>query len=116
MNDHPLNLTAIAVAIAFVSLSGFAHAAKVTLPSIYADHMVIQTDEPIIVSGTVSPVFAEVEIKLAGQTVSVTPRLFGDWTAVLDPVSEPGGSHTCAVKQNNPAGWETQHNTNHEES
>lgn len=97
MNDHPLNLTAIAVAIAFVSLSGFAHAAKVTLPSIYADHMVIQTDEPIIVSGTVSPVFAEVEIKLAGQTVSVTPRLFGDWTAVLDPVSEPGGSHTLTI-------------------
>ena len=88
-----ITITGIVFAACIVS----SHAAEVTLPEIYADHMVIQTDEPIIVSGTVSPTSAELEIKLAGQTVSVTPRLFGGWTATLDPVSEVGGSHTLTI-------------------
>ena len=88
-----ITITGIVFAACIVS----SHAAEVTLPEIYVDHMVIQTDEPIIVSGTVSPTSAELEIKLAGQTVSVTPRLFGGWTATLDPVSEVGGSHTLTI-------------------
>ena len=52
-------------------------ATNVTLPAIYADHMVIQTDQPFTISGTISPVPEEVSIKLAGQVVTIIPGLFG---------------------------------------
>ena len=88
--------TSIAAILVGLGLRG-SEAADVTLPDIFADHMVIQTDEPITLSGTVSPSTSKVELSLSGQTVTVTPGLFGDWTAQLAPVSEPGGSHTLTL-------------------
>ena len=64
---HLLTTTIIAIALAACITSS--QAATVTLPEIYSDHIVIQTDAPIILEGTVSPVFTELEITLAGQTV-----------------------------------------------
>ncbi|MEM7385629.1 MAG: sialate O-acetylesterase [Verrucomicrobiota bacterium] len=69
-------------------------AAEVALPNWVSDHMVIQTDQPLVISGRVSPVAESVELAIGDHRVVATPSLFGAWTAELPPVTEPGGSHT----------------------
>lgn len=91
------HLTTLVAVLAVAGCLTISQAVTVTLPEIYADHMVIQTDEPITLKGNVSPATTELEITLAGQTITVKPRLFGGWTATLDPISEPGGSHTLTI-------------------
>ncbi len=86
--------------LAFAVVTGVSvlvEAVEVTMPAIYADHMVIQTDRPIRLSGRSAGVSGELEIELAGRKTVIQPRLFGGWEATLDPVSEPGGSHTLTI-------------------
>ena len=95
MNRHILSLFIMGFTVA--AFAKTADAAQITLPSIYADNMVFQTDRPIVVSGHVSSTLSEVTIEVAGRRVTVKPRLFGDWTATLDPISEAGGSYTLSI-------------------
>ncbi len=85
-------MTRLIIALSFIPILT-TQAADIILPSIYADHMVIQTDQPIVLSGQASGVLGELVIELAGQSATVRPKPFGSWTVTLDPVIEPGGSH-----------------------
>lgn len=71
--------------------------AEITLPSIFADHMVMQTGQPIQLSGRVLPAEVSLEIELAGERATVKPGLFGNWSVELNPIHEIGGSHTLSI-------------------
>ena len=99
-------LTAHFLSICLVVGGGVSvQAAEVIMPSIFADHMVIQTDQPIRLSGQFTGTARELKIELAGRKTVIQPRLFGGWDATLDPVTEPGGAHTLTIS----AGGEVVH-------
>ena len=85
-------MTRLIIALSFIPILS-TQAAEIILPSVYADHMVIQTDQPIVLSGFSSGVLGELVIELAEQRATVRHKPFGSWTVTFDPVVAPGGSH-----------------------
>jgi sialate O-acetylesterase len=84
-----------ALALALVSLATTPVAAAVKLPSIFADHMVLQRDTPIAVWGTADPGEA-ITVKLGGASVSGAAGSDGRFALKL-PAIAAGGPHTLTV-------------------
>ena len=62
------------------------HAAELRLPSIIADHMVLQCNQPVPVWGW-GDAGEHVVVEFAGQKVSATADANGKWMVKLDPLA-----------------------------
>ena len=74
-------------------------AADVTLPSMFADHMVIQRDTAVPVWGWAEP-DEKVTVTMGGQTQECTAGQNGKWRINIEALAA-GGPHTLTVKGNN---------------
>ena len=74
-------------------------AADVTLPAMFADHMVLQCDRALPVWGWAEP-GEQVSVTLGDQTKTATADASGKWSVTLAEL-EAGGPHTLSVKGNN---------------
>ena len=70
--------------------------AELSMPHIFADHMVLQRNEAINLWGSASPK-EKVTVELNGQKTSVRADASGKWYATLRPM-ESGGPYTLIVK------------------
>src|SRR5580765_2177408 len=70
--------------------------AEVTLPSLLADHMVVQRGLPVHVWGMASPQ-ESVSVTFRDETKSTTADELGRWSLFLSP-GEAGGPFQMAVK------------------
>lgn len=71
-------------------------AAKLSLASIFSDHMVLQRDVKLPIWGKATP-GAKVEVKLAGQTKEATADKDGKWTVSFAPLKAGGGPLELSV-------------------
>jgi sialate O-acetylesterase len=60
--------------------------ADVTMPALFADHMVLQREKPIPVWGKAAP-GEKLTVSIASQTVTVTADADGNWQVTLDPIA-----------------------------
>ena len=94
-----LSLWAATVVAALFSL-GTAHA-DVTLPSLFASHMVLQQDQPVIVWGWADP-HETVTVQLdSGQTATVAATPDGEWQVTFPAMKADGRAHTLTVSGKN---------------
>ncbi|CAN5571324.1 sialate O-acetylesterase [soil metagenome] len=77
-------LTALATICLLSACAPFA-VAKVKAPSIFSDHMVLQTGMPLPVWGT-ADADEKVSVSIAGQTKSTQAGADGKWIVTLDPL------------------------------
>ena len=70
--------------------------AELSMPHIFADHMVLQRNEAVNLWGSASPK-EKVTVELNGQKTSVRADASGKWNATLRPM-EAGGPYTLIVK------------------
>lgn len=73
--------------------------AEVNLPSIYADHMVLQRNLPVIVRGR-ADVDEQVSVTFRGENRTATPDKFGRWEVVF-PAGAPGGPFVMDIQGKN---------------
>lgn len=73
--------------------------ANVAMPSIFGDHMVLQSDAKIRLFGCGSP-HESIVATFAGSTVKTVSSASGDWSAVLGPF-KPGTRGNLVVRGNN---------------
>jgi sialate O-acetylesterase len=73
--------------------------ADVTLPRIFADHMVLQQQTPAKVWGWARP-GEKISVQIQRQKKSATADAKGNWTVTLDPLTA-GGPFVFTVKGNN---------------
>ncbi|MEW6304331.1 MAG: sialate O-acetylesterase [Verrucomicrobiota bacterium] len=85
--------------LALASLATTTLRAEVKLPSLFADHMVLQQDKALPVWGWASP-GENVTVTLGGQSKSTTAGADGKWSVKLEPV-KTGAPLTLTVKGNN---------------
>jgi len=90
------SLVACALVLAFGSPCVLA---DVTLPSLFADHMVVQRDRAVPIRGWAEP-GEKVTATLGDQSHSVTADAQGHWRLNLEPLSA-GGPHELVVRGNN---------------
>ncbi len=76
---------------------GEMHAAELRLPSIIADHMVLQCDQPVPVWGW-GDAGEHVVVEFAGQKVSATADANGKWMVKLDPLAASSMSRAMTVR------------------
>jgi sialate O-acetylesterase len=88
-------LSILFCAVALISSAS----ADVSLPSLLADHMVIQRGQPVHVWGKAAPGEA-VSVTLGGDTISPTADSLGFWSVYLPP-RDAGGPFELTVKGNN---------------
>lgn len=81
------------IALSLTACSG--QAAPPELPSLFADHMVLQRDTACRVWGTASP-RSNVTVEVAGKAVIATANADGEWMASLPP-TKAGGPFTMTV-------------------
>ncbi len=74
--------------------------ADVRLPSIFAEHMVLQRDKAAPVWGWAEP-GEEVAVSFGGQSKSAKAGEDGKWSVTLDPMPASAEPRTLAVKGNN---------------
>ena len=75
--------------------------ADVTLPSLFASHMVLQQDQPIIVWGWADP-GETVTVQLdASQISKTTATADGEWQVTLPAMKADGDAHTLVVSSKN---------------
>ncbi|BBO34754.1 sialate O-acetylesterase [Lacipirellula parvula] len=93
----------VALAISATSSQSFAQATtetatakKLSLASIFSDHMVLQRDIKLPIWGAAAP-GAKVEVKLAGQTKEATADKDGKWTVSFTPLKAGGGPLELSV-------------------
>ena len=72
-------------AFALLLLGSLPARAGVTLPSIFADHMVLQRGKPVPIWGSAGP-GEQVTVAFAGQSKSVHADPTGKWQVTLDPL------------------------------
>jgi sialate O-acetylesterase len=70
--------------------------AKVELPEIFSDHMVLQREQPIAIWGKAGP-FETIEIRLNGSVVKPKADFTGKWEALLKPMPA-GGPYDLVVQ------------------
>jgi sialate O-acetylesterase len=87
------------IPIGLVLLLSAAAPAQVTLPSILADHMVVQRGLPVRVWGMAAPL-EPVSATFRGETRTTTADELGRWSIYL-PIGEAGGPFSLAVKAAN---------------
>lgn len=73
--------------------------AQVQLPSLFADHMVVQRNMPVHVWGTAAPGEA-ITVTFAGKSGQTTTNRLGRWSVYLPPV-QAGGPFTLQVQGTN---------------
>ena len=88
----------LATTLAGIALAGGLRA-DVQLPSLFADHMLLQADRPIHVWGLADP-NEEVTVSFRSQVVAASASDTGEWSLHLDP-SDTGGPFTLDVQGNN---------------
>ena len=74
--------------------------AELSMPHIFADHMVLQRNEAINLWGSASPK-EKVTVELNGQKTSVRADASGKWYATLRPM-EAGGPYKLIVRLQTP--------------
>src|SRR5580658_2790470 len=75
--------------------------ADVTLPSLFASHMVLQQDQPIIIWGWADPgETVTVQLDYA-QTAKTTATADGEWQVTLPALKADGNPHTLTVSGKN---------------
>jgi sialate O-acetylesterase len=84
----------LAVIAALLTAVGPA-AAEVTLAPYFTDHVVIQRDQPIVVSGTAAP-GEKLTVGLSGKTATITADRAGNWQTKL-PALPAGGPYDLEV-------------------
>jgi sialate O-acetylesterase len=72
-------------------------AAKLSLASIFSDHMVLQRDVKLPIWGSAAP-GAKVEVQLAGTTKEATAAKDGHWSIEFSPLKTGGGPLELSVK------------------
>ena len=80
---HFAHLTILFVLLLFTATRA---KAEVRLASIFADHMVLQRDRPIMLWGTAPP-DDNVTVLFAGQTAEITASSDGAWSVTLKPLA-----------------------------
>src|SRR5262245_22784510 len=83
----------LAIVIAHFFLSSVL--AEVKLPKIFANHMVLQRDKPLVVWGW-STANETLTVKLASESLQVNANERGEWKAVL-PAMKAGGPFSLEV-------------------
>jgi sialate O-acetylesterase len=83
------------IALLLVSLALPLHAAGLKLASPFADHMVLQRDQPIHIWGDADP-NSSIKVNIAGDEVTTQAAPDGHWDAALKPLSA-GGPHRLTV-------------------
>jgi sialate O-acetylesterase len=73
------------------------HAAELRLPSIFSDHMVLQSGQVVPVWGWADP-GEEVAVEFAGQSQSTTANADGKWRVKLDALEASAESRELVVK------------------
>lgn len=71
--------------------------AAVTLPKVFADHMVLQREQPVSVWGWADP-GEKVTVEFAGQSKSATADATGKWTVTLDAMPASAEPRSLVVK------------------
>ncbi len=89
----PLRILLLAAVI--LSASPLA-ADQLSLPSIFADHMVLQRDQPVAVWGWSAP-NTHITVQLANQAKSATADAAGCWKLSLDPLPASDSPQTLTV-------------------
>lgn len=69
---------------------------EITMPTMFADHMVLQRGMDVPVWGTTAP-NTRVNVSIAGQTAKAKSGEDGKWKAVLEPM-EAGGPYRLRIK------------------
>lgn len=90
--------TCLAVLAIFVCSAALARA-EVRLPSIFADHMVVQRNLPVHVLGMATPK-ETVSVTFRGETQQATTDLLGRWSVYLKP-GKAGGPFSMVVQGSN---------------
>ena len=72
-------------------------AAKVKLPAVIGDHMVVQQGQPVTVWGWAGK-SERVTVRLAGQEKQVRASADGKWQAVFDPLKAGGAALEMTVR------------------
>lgn len=75
----------------------FLSEAKVTLPALVSDGMVLQRDQPIVIWGTAAKEEA-VEVTFMKKTYQTTADVDGNWNVMIPPVSA-GGPYVITVNE-----------------
>ena len=78
-----------------VSIQAAELAEVFTLHNVYSDHMVLQRERDIVITGTAEP-GRSVRVTLAGKSTTAAAGENGIWRAVLPPM-KAGGPHTLTV-------------------
>ena len=73
--------------------------AKVSLPNIFGDHMVLQREQANSVWGKASP-GEKVSVSIGGQSHTTTTAIDGSWQVTLEPL-EVGGPYELEIRGNN---------------
>lgn len=100
MNSIRTSAAFLAAFALFGSLSA-APAENFALHKVYSDHMVLQRDREIRISGTAEP-GGEVSIEFAGEKRTATAGADGVWRALF-PAMKAGGPHSMTVSGKNAA-------------
>lgn len=100
MNSIRISAAFLAAFALFGSLSA-APAEYFALHKVYSDHMVLQRDREIRISGTAEP-GGEVSIEFAGEKRTATAGADGVWRALF-PAMKAGGPHSMTVSGKNAA-------------
>lgn len=100
MNSIRISAAFLAAFALFGSLSA-APAENFALHKVYSDHMVLQRDREIRISGTAEP-GGEVSIEFAGEKRTATAGADGVWRALF-PAMKAGGPHSMTVSGKNAA-------------
>ncbi len=100
MNSIRISAAFLAAFALFGSLSA-APAENFALHKVYSDHMVLQRDREIRISGTAEP-GGEVSIEFAGEKRTATAGADGIWRALF-PAMKAGGPHSMTVSGKNAA-------------
>lgn len=73
--------------------------AKIEMPKVFSDNMVLQRQMPVKIWGTAEP-NAEVEVRFGGQSAKIRASEKGDWEALLKPMEASGTSRNLSVFEN----------------
>jgi sialate O-acetylesterase len=93
---NPFTPIFILIALLFAPLTVL-HADDLRLPSIFSDHMVLQSGKAVPVWGWADP-GEQVAVEFAGQSMSTTANADGKWTLKLDALEASDVSRELVVK------------------
>ena len=99
LSDRPTVATTVSILLACVFLAAGDASAKIKLPGIFGDNMVLQSDMPIAVWG-VGAAEEEVTVNLGVRKAATTADAKGKWMVKL-PAMKPGGPYNLTISGEN---------------